>query len=102
MLTRTWCFLCAGLVLAQVLFLRALPFPLAGPEPIVWQLLAFASITVLLWVATDGTWPAAVTGASAVLALLTFPAGAVAAVAAGVLMHWKTGAKTSCVESSAP
>ncbi len=98
MLTRTWCLGCAAAVLAQMLALHALPVELAEPGATVWHSLAFASLTLFMWIATGGTQPLAVTGGVMALAGLTFPVGALAAGLTGAILYWRT----SCAESSAP
>jgi VanZ family protein len=114
---NTWCLACAAVLVLQIFSLGALPFELAEPGNTVWHVLAYAGLAVLLWIATDGRRPLALLLAIMALAfadelrqslvpgraaqVLDFFFDAVAACAAGMVLYWKTGAKTSCAESSA-
>ena len=95
---RTWCLACAAAVLMQLLAMSALPFPLAAAGATLWFSLAYASLTLFLWIATGGAQPLALTAGVMAVAALNFPAGAIAAGATGLILYWKT----SCAESSAP
>ena len=57
-----WCFVCAGALVGQLFAIGALPYELAEPWDKIFHGLAYASLTTLLWIATDGRWPLAVTG----------------------------------------
>jgi VanZ family protein len=59
---RIWAFFCALAVVAQIFTLNALPFELVEPWDKVWHFLAYAALTLLLWIATDGRRPALVVG----------------------------------------
>ncbi|HZQ71377.1 MAG TPA: VanZ family protein [Burkholderiales bacterium] len=118
MLIRNWCLFCAGLVALQIFSLAAMPFPPLEPGDAIWHFIAYAALTLLLWIATDGRRPLLVVGVATAVALcdelrqsfvpgrsadfMDFVADAAAAFATGALLRWKTGAKTSCAESSAP
>jgi VanZ family protein len=118
MLTRNWCLFCAGVVVLQIFSLAALPFEPLEPGDTIWHFIAYAALTLLLWIATDGRRPLLILGVVSALGLadelrqsfipgrsadfMDFIADAAAAFATGALLHWKTGAKPSCAESSAP
>jgi VanZ family protein len=44
-------------VVAQIFTLNALPFELVEPWDKVWHFLAYAALTLLLWIATEGRRP---------------------------------------------
>jgi VanZ family protein len=105
-------------LVAQIFSLSSLPFELREPMDKVFHVLAYASLTVMLWIATDGRRPMLVVAGVMALGLadeirqafiptrsaeLTdFLADALAAGAAGALLYWKQGARKPCAESSAP
>src|SRR5215467_14591289 len=60
--TSLWCFVCAGALIGQLFAIGALPYELAEPWDKVFHGLAYASLTLLLWIGTDGRWPLPVTG----------------------------------------
>src|SRR5712691_3124758 len=112
--TSLWCFVCAGALIGQLFAIGALPYELAEPWDKIFHCLAYASLTLLLWIATDGRWPLAVTGGLMALGFADelcqgfiatrgadvsdFLANALAAGLTGVLLYWRTGVKKSCVE----
>jgi VanZ family protein len=116
MLTKNWCFFCAGVLVLQVLSLAALPFDPGGWDR-VWHFIAFSALTLLLWIATDGRRPLLVIVAVMALGLIDelrqaasparsadvfdFLADSVAAAITGAVLYWKTGATKACAESSA-
>ena len=108
--------LCAGVVVMQIAWLGSLPYELVEPWDRIFHALAYAALTLLAWIATDGRRPALVVCGAMLLALagearqgliaargvdgLDFLAGALAAACVGAVLYWKTGAKKPCVESS--
>jgi VanZ family protein len=115
---RNWSSLCAGVLALQIFILGSLPYELFEPWDKIFHVLAYAALTLLLWIATDGRRPMLVTGAVMALGfadearqafipargadVLDFLAGALAAAAAGAVLYWKTGEKKTCAESSRP
>ena len=109
-----WAWFCSLAVVAQIFTLNAVPFEMGAWDK-VWHFLAYAALTLLLWIATDGKRPALVVGAVMVLGcgdelrqaliptrsaeLLDFAADAAAAVLTGGTMLFLQGKRT-CVESS--
>jgi hypothetical protein len=59
----TWHGVAAGAIVLQILMLGASPYALAQPWDTLWHFLAYAGLTLVLWVATDGRHPLVVTGA---------------------------------------
>ena len=55
--------LCAAAMLAQIFTLGSIPFEIAEPWDKLWHLLAYAALTLLLWIAADGRRPVLVVGA---------------------------------------
>ena len=114
--TSALCLFCAVALAAQLFALASLPFELAEPWDKLFHCLAYASLTLLAWIALDGRRPLAVTMGVMALAfadelcqgfvaargadLTDFLAGALAAGMTGVLLYRNTGEKKSCVESS--
>jgi VanZ family protein len=117
MRTSAWCWACAAALVAQIFSLSSLPFELREPFDKVFHVLAYASLALMLWIATDGRRPLlVVVGVMAIgLAdetrqafiptrsadLSDFLADALAACSVGALMYWKQGTRKPCVESSA-
>ena len=109
-----WAWFCALAVVAQIFTMNAVPFEIGEPWDKVWHFLAYAGLTLLLWIATDGKRPALVVGAVMVLGcgdelrqaliptrsadILDFAADAAAAVITGGTLLFLQG-KRSCVES---
>jgi hypothetical protein len=97
----TWYGVAAGAIVLQILMLGASPYALAQPWDTLWHFLAYAGLTLVLWVATDGRHPLVVTGA-----VMLFGAGMAdvavaapaAALTAGALFLLKGSSK--CAESS--
>jgi VanZ family protein len=57
---QPWAMFCALAVVAQIFTLNALPFELVEPWDKLWHFLAYAALTLLLWIATGGRRPFAV------------------------------------------
>jgi VanZ family protein len=109
-----WAWFCALALVAQIFTLNAVPFQMGGWDK-VWHFLAYAALTLLLWIATDGKRPALVVGAVMVLGcgdelrqalvptrsadILDFAADAAAAVITGGTLLFLQG-KRPCAESS--
>ncbi len=117
MLTRNWCLFCAAVVVLQIFSLAAMPFEPLEPGDTIWHFIAYAAVTLLLWIATDGRRPLLIIGVACALGIadelrqsfipgrsadfMDFIANAAVIFVTAGLLHWKTGTKTSCVESSA-
>jgi len=113
-----WCWICSAVLLAQIFSLSSLPFELREPFDKVFHVLAYASLTAMLWIATGGRRPVVlVVGVMAIgladevrqafiptrsAEYTDFLADALAAGVAGALLYWKQGARKPCAESSAP
>jgi VanZ family protein len=109
--------LCAVAMLAQIFTLGSVPFEIGEPWDKVWHFLAYSTLTLLLWIATDGRRPVLVVAAVMVLGALDetrqaflparsadsldFLADLCAAVAtAGVLAFFTPTKGKTCAESS--
>ena len=111
-----WCWLCAGFLVLQIFSLSSLPFELREPFDKVFHVLAYGSLAMMLWIATDGRRPVLLVAGVMALGLvdeirqsfiptrsadlMDFLADAFAAAAVGGLMYWKQGARKPCAESS--
>jgi VanZ family protein len=107
-------FVCAAAMVAQIFTLNSVPFDLGAWDK-VWHFLAYAALTLLLWIGTDGRRPGLVVSAVMVLGacdelrqaflparsadVLDFAADAVAAMLTGGTLLFLQG-KRACVESS--
>ena len=114
----TWCWICSAVLLLQIFSLSSLPFELREPFDKVFHVLAYGSLAMMLWVATDGRRPVLVVAGVMALGLadeirqafiptrsadlMDFVADALAACSVGAIMYWKQGARKPCAESSAP
>ncbi len=115
---KAWSVGCALVLVAQVFSLGALPFELFEPWDKLFHVLAYSALTLMLWIAMDGRRATLVVGGVMALAMLDelrqalaparaaeladFACAALASMATGALMHWKsTGARKPCAESSA-
>ena len=67
---KTWCLVCAAAIAAQIAALAALPFELAEPWDKVWHFLAYAGVTLFLWIGVDGRRPQGVVLSVVALAAL--------------------------------
>jgi VanZ family protein len=106
---------CAGVLVMQIFFLGSLPFELFEPWDKLFHFIAYAALTLLLWIATDGRRPLLVVVGVMTLGLLDefrqaaiptrtadvfdFLADALAACVTAVVLFKLRGAK-SCAESS--
>ena len=91
----------AGAVVLQIVGLGASPYALVQPWDTTWHFLAYAALTLLLWIATGGRRPLVLTGAVLFLGawMADFAAAApAAAITAGALSLLQ--GKPRCVESS--
>jgi hypothetical protein len=98
---QPWFLGAAAAIVLQILILAASPYALAQPWHTLWHFLAYAGLTLLLWIATDGRRPLVLAGAVMLLgAVLAHFAAAVpaAALTAGALFLLQ--GKPRCVESS--
>jgi hypothetical protein len=101
MRTETWHGLAAGAIVLQILTLGASPYALAQPWDTLWHFLAYAALTLVLWIVTDGRRPLALPAAVMLLgaAMADFAAAApAAALTAGALFLLQ--GESPCVESS--
>ena len=95
-------FLIAGAAIAlQIVVLGSSPYMVDMPWHAVWSLLAYAGLTLVLWIATDGKRPWLVPGA--VMFLGACMAGLATAVPAAIVtaaaLSFFQG-KPTCAESS--
>jgi hypothetical protein len=91
----------AALAVAAQIVLLDLTYPLAQPFATLWHLLAYASLTLFLWIATRGRRPFAVplaVIAFGALAQDAFPAAVAASAIAAILFVLQ--GKLVCAESS--
>jgi len=114
---NTWCWICSGILLLQIFSLSSLPFELREPMDKVFHALAYGSLAMMLWIATDGRRPVLLVVGVMALGLadelrqsfiptrsadfMDFVADALAACTVGAVMYWKQGARKPCAESSA-
>ena len=85
---QPWFLGAAAAIVVQILILAASPYALAQPWDTLWHFLAYAGLTLVLWMATDGRRPLLVSGAVMLLGavLADFAAAApAAALTAGAL-----------------
>ena len=94
---RTDALVGAAAVAAQIVALKA--FGIAGPWAGVWQLLAYAALTLLAWIAIDGRRPFAIFLCALAMGAVDFPAGTLGAALAGGALFFLRGSKP-CAESS--
>jgi hypothetical protein len=98
---QPWLLGAAAAIVLQILVLGAAPYALAQPWDALWHFLAYAALTLVLWIATDGRRPLALTGAvvlfGAVMADFVAAAPA-AALTAGALFLLQGSSR--CAESS--
>jgi hypothetical protein len=95
--TERLCFAAAAAIGAQVMVLGST----SGAPAALFNFVAFAAITLLLWIATRGRRPGHLTGASAAAGFLVAePLAAVAAaLVTGITLYVLQG-KSECAESS--
>jgi VanZ family protein len=111
-----WAWFSALAVVAQIFTLNAMPFSMGGWDKL-WHFLAYAALTLLLWIATDGRRPVLLVAAVMALGALDelrqaflplrsadsmdFFADLCAALAtAGALSFFARGKAKPCAESS--
>ena len=98
---QPWFVSAAAAIALQILVLAASPYALAQPWDALWHFLAYAALTLVLWIASNGRRPLAVTGAvmlfGAVMADFAVAAPA-AALTAGTLFLLQ--GPSTCAESS--
>ena len=97
----TWHRLAAGAIVLQILTLGASPYALAQPWDTLWHFLAYAALTLVLWIATDGRRPLVLTGAVLLLgaAMADFAAAAPAVLLTAGALFLLQG-QPRCAESS--
>jgi VanZ family protein len=102
---NSWCWICAAFLAVQILSLGSVPFELTEPFDKVFHILAFGSLAMMLWIATDGRRPVLVIVGVMMLGLadearqafiptrtadlMDFLADALAACAVGAVMYWR-------------
>jgi VanZ family protein len=112
-----WCLLCAAVLVVQIFSLSSLPFEIREPMDKVFHVLAYGSLTMMLWIATGGRRPVLLVAGVMALGLvdearqafiptrsadlMDFFADALAACTVGAVLYWKQGARKPCAESSA-
>jgi hypothetical protein len=98
---QPWYLLPAGAIALQIVVLGSSAYTLAQPWDTLFGFLAYAALTLVLWIATDGSRPWLVPGAvmflGACMADLAVAASA-AVIAAGALSLLQ--GKPRCAESS--
>jgi hypothetical protein len=97
---QPWFLAAAAAIVVQILILAASPYTLAQPWDTLWHFLAYAGLTLVLWIATDGRRPLVVSGVVMLLGamLAEFAAAApAAALTAGALFLLQ--GKSQCAES---
>jgi VanZ family protein len=115
--SSNWSLLCAGVLVMQIFALGSLPFELFEPWDKMFHFLAYAALTLLLWIATDGRRPLLLVVGVMGLGMLDelrqaaipartadisdFLTDAFAAGLTGAVLFWMTttGAKKQCAES---
>jgi hypothetical protein len=97
----TWHGAAAGAIVLQILILGASPYALAQPWDTLWHFLAYAALTLVLWIASDGRRPLALTGAVMLLGagMADFAVAAPAAALTAGALFLLQGTST-CAESS--
>ena len=98
---QPWLLGAAAAIVLQILGLGASPYALAQPWDALWHFLAYAGLTLVLWIATDGRRPLALPAAVMLLgaAMADFAAAApAAALTAGALLLLQGSSR--CAESS--
>ena len=120
MLTRfsqisNWSWLCAGVLVMQIFALGSMPYELFEPWDKMFHFLAYAALTLLAWIATDGRRPLPVVAGVMGLAMLDelrqaaiparsadvsdFLTGALAACIVGAVLFKFTKERKACAES---
>ncbi len=112
-----WSLLCAGVLVIQIFALGSLSFELLEPWDKMFHFIAYAALTLLLWIATDGRRPlllvvgimglglldefrqAAIPARSADISDFLTCALAAGMTGAGLFWMTNTGAKNQCAES---
>jgi len=92
---QPWYLLAALAITAQIIALGSSPYTIAQPWDTLWNFIAYAALTLVLWIATDGTRPWLVPGAVMFFGawMVDFAAAAPAAtITAGVLSLFQGGA----------
>jgi hypothetical protein len=98
---QPWFVSAAAAIALQILVLAASPYALAQPWDTLWHFLAYAALTLVLWIASDGRRPLAVTGAVMLFgaAMADFAVAAPAAALTAGTLFLLQGPST-CAESS--
>jgi len=98
---QPWFLSAAAAIVLQILILAASPYTLAQPWDTLWHFLAYAALTLVLWIATDGRHPLVITGAVLLFgaAMAHFAAAAPATVLTAGALFLLQGA-SKCAESS--
>jgi hypothetical protein len=98
---QPWFVSAAAAIALQILVLAASPYALAQPWDTLWHFLAYAALTLVLWIASNGRRPLAVTGAVMLFgaAMADFAVAAPAAALTAGTLFLLQGPST-CAESS--
>jgi len=98
---QPWYLIPAAAIALLIVLLGSTAYTLAQPWDTLWNFLAYAALTLLLWIATDGKRPWLVPGAVMFLGacMADLAAAAPAAVITAGALSFLQG-KPACVESS--
>ena len=98
---QPWYLIPAAAIALLIVLLGSTAYTIAQPWDTLWSFLAFAALTLVLWIATDGNRPWLVPGAVMFLGacMADLAAAAPAAVITAGALSFLQG-KPACVESS--
>jgi hypothetical protein len=98
---RPWFLIAAAAIALQIIVLGNSPYMAAGQWHTLWSFLAYAGLSLVLWIATDGKRPWLAPGAVMFLGawMADFAAAAPAAVIVAGTLSYLQG-KPECAESS--
>ena len=92
-----WSLLCAGVLVIQIFFLGSLPFELFEPWDKMFHFIAYAALTLLAWIATDGRRPLPLVAGIMGLAMLDEIRQAAIPARAADVSDFLTGALAACI-----
>ena len=98
---QPWYLVPAAAIALQIVVLGSSAYTIAQPWDTLWSFLAYAALTLVLWIATDGKRPWLVPGAVMFLGawMVDFAAAAPAAMITAGALSFLQG-KPACAESS--
>jgi hypothetical protein len=98
---QPWYLLPAAAIALQIVVLGSSAYTIAQPWDTLWSFLAYAALTLVLWIATDGARPWLVPGAVMLLGacMADLAAAAPAAVITAGALSFLQG-RPACAESS--